>query len=67
MRRSRPIGVGSVGGNCGKKRYPHKRAAEQAAERQMHYAAEKSQTLDLRVYECKNSWCTGWHLTEKRD
>ena len=66
MRRERPVDVASIF-DCGKKRYPDRRAAEAAAERQMRFAAERSESLDLRVYECKNSWCKGWHLTERRE
>jgi len=66
-RKSRPVDVAAVFGDCGKKRYPHKNAAEDAAQRQMRYAAERSENLELRVYECTNPFCKGWHLTEKRD
>jgi hypothetical protein len=67
MRRARPVDVASILGECGKKRYSNKRAAEDAAERQMAYAQERFEALDLRVYECPNSWCKGWHLTERRE
>ncbi len=67
MRRGRPIDIVSILGDCGKKRYPNKRAADEAADWQTRFAAERSETLELRVYECKNSWCKGWHLTERRE
>jgi len=66
-RASGSIDVVASFGDCGKKRYPHKGAAEQAAQRQMQYAAERSEALELRIYQCKNPFCKGWHLTEKRD
>jgi len=66
-RASRSVDVAAVFGDCGKKRYPHKVAADQAAQRQMQYAVERSEDLELRVYQCTNPFCKGWHLTEKRN
>ncbi len=33
----------------------------------MQFAVQRSENLDLRVYECKNPLCKGWHLTERRE
>jgi len=66
-RASRSVDVAAVFGDCGKKRYPHKNAAEDAAQHQMQYAAARSEVLELRVYQCTNPFCKGWHLTEKRN
>lgn len=53
-----------MNGQCGKNRYPHERAAKEAADLQMEYARERGETLELRTYRCPN--CGGWHLTESR-
>ena len=63
---SRPVDVAAIFGDCGKKRYPERNVAEQSAQRQMRYAAERSEILELRVYKCGNSFCDGWHLTERK-
>jgi hypothetical protein len=62
-RRSRPVDVASILGTCEKKRYPHERAAKEAMEIQLRYAAERGERLELRVYKCPKSYCGGWHLT----
>jgi len=67
MRHGRSNGAASNSGDCaGKKRYPHQRAAREAAQIQMQHARNRDETLDLRVYRCENARCKGWHLTEKR-
>ena len=53
--------------DCGKKRYPHQRAARESAERQVAYAKERGEALRLRVYRCDKRSCKGWHVTELRD
>jgi hypothetical protein len=63
MRQNRSIDVASIFGTCGKKRYPHQRAAEEAMQIQLQYASERGEALDLRVYKCPKSYCGGWHLT----
>jgi hypothetical protein len=50
---------------CGKKRYPHRRAAEEARDTQIAYAAERGEAPALRVYECPKPHCGGWHLTSR--
>lgn len=66
MRREKLRGFVTLAGNCGKKRYPHERAARETAEHQMQRAGECGETLQLRVYFCPNASCGGWHLTEVR-
>lgn len=66
MRRNRLRGFVELVGNCGKKRYPHERAALETAEHQMKRAEENGEYLQLRVYECPHGSCGGWHLTEVR-
>lgn len=65
MRRRRPLDVKSIL-QCGKKRYANQKGAQEAADRQAAFAADRDELLDLRVYQCPNSWCKGWHLTERR-
>jgi hypothetical protein len=62
-RRNRSIDVASILGTCEKKRYPHKRAAEEAMQIQIEYAVDRGESLELRVYKCPKSYCGGWHLT----
>lgn len=54
-----------VFGECGKRRYPHQRAAEEAKERQEAVAAAEGKALRLTVYKCDRSYCGGWHLTSR--
>lgn len=63
MRQNRSIDVASILGACEKKRYPHQRAAQEAMEIQLAHAAERGESLVLRVYKCPKSYCGGWHLT----
>jgi hypothetical protein len=63
IRQNRSVDIASILGACGKKRYPHRRAAEEAMEAQITHAAERGESLMLRVYECPKSYCGGWHLT----
>jgi hypothetical protein len=66
MRRNRLRGFVELVGNCGKKRYPHERAARETAEHQMRRAGDNGEYLQLRVYQCPHGACGGWHLTEVR-
>jgi hypothetical protein len=59
----RSVDLAGIFGACEKKRYPHKRAAEEGMSRQLERAKERGETLRLRVYECPKSFCGGWHLT----
>ena len=63
MGKKRSIDVASILGGCEKKRYPHQRAAEEAMHIQLQYAADRGESLELRVYKCSKSYCGGWHLT----
>jgi hypothetical protein len=63
MRQNRSVDVASILGSCGKNRYPHEKAAREAMEIQLQYAADRGETLELRVYKCPKSFCGGWHLT----
>jgi|GEM_PF-2394323 len=65
MRKARSIDLASVLGTCDKKRYPHKRAAEEAMQLQLRYAADRGEALRLSVYKCPKSYCGGWHLTSR--
>jgi len=51
--------------SCGKKRYPHERAAREAKEAQEQYARDRGEELGLRVYACDRPSCGGWHLTSR--
>lgn len=66
MRKGRPFDVASIFGTCDKKRYPHERAAQEAMQIQLQYAADRGESLELRVYKCPKSYCGGWHLTSMK-
>lgn len=61
----RSVDLTAIFGSCGKKRYPHRRAAEDALQRQEQHAADRGEQLHLSVYECPKSFCGGWHLTSR--
>lgn len=66
-RSNRSFDAASIFGSCDKKRYPHERAAEDALQIQVQYAADRGEVLELRVYKCPKSHCGGWHLTSRSD
>ena len=66
IRPNRSVDIASILGACEKKRYPHRRAAEEAMQTQLAHAAERGESLRLRVYECPKSYCGGWHLTSAK-
>lgn len=66
MRQNRSIDMASIFGTCEKKRYPHKRAAEDATYIQLQHAADRGESLELRVYKCPKAYCGGWHLTSAK-